>query len=136
MGAEHGGSRVRVQVVDDNATLRAVACLEIDMAEGMEVVGEAADGMSALTVAREQRPDAILLDLDMPGMGGMDALPHLVQIVPDATIVIYTSDDNPRTRLEARRRGASAYMVKGASPMREVLGYLRARRELDGTDPA
>ena len=106
------------------------------MAEGMELVGEAASGEQALLVARQQHPDAILLDLDMPGMGGMEALPHLRQIVPDATIVVYTSDDSPRSRLEARRRGAAGYVVKGSSGVRDVLTYLRSRRDLEPTTPA
>lgn len=127
----HSRGPVRVQVVDDNPTLRAVACLEVEMAEGLELVGEAADGAQALLVARQQHPDAILLDLDMPGMGGLEALPHLRRIVPDATIVVYTSDDSPRSRLEARRRGAAGYVVKGSSGVRDVLAYLRSRRELD-----
>jgi DNA-binding NarL/FixJ family response regulator len=122
---------VRVQVVDDNPALRAVACLEVEMADGMELAGEAADGQQALIVARQQHPDAILLDLDMPGMGGLEALPELRRIVPGATIVVYTSDDSPRTRLEAKRHGAADYVVKGASGVREVLRFLRSRRELD-----
>ena len=132
----HSVRPVRVQVVDDNPTLRAVTCLEVEMAEGMELAGEAADGEQALRVAREQHPDAILLDLDMPGMGGLEALPHLRRIVPDATIVVYTSDDSPRSRLEARRRGATGYVVKGSSGVRDVLTYLRSRRQPDATAQA
>jgi DNA-binding NarL/FixJ family response regulator len=119
---------VRVQVVEDNPTLRAVACVEIELARGLELAGEAADGIEALAVARRERPDAILLDIDMPGMNGMEALPHLRRIVPHATIVVYTADDSARSRHEARRHGAAGYVVKSGSPIREVLEVLQASR--------
>ena len=112
--------------MEDNATLRAVACLEIELAEDLELAGAAGNGVEAVTVARAERPDAILLDLDMPVRSGMDALPELVQIVPDATIVIYTSLDSAEARLQAGRLGATAYVVKSQVPVAEVLGIIRA----------
>jgi DNA-binding NarL/FixJ family response regulator len=115
------GVSVRVQVVDDNAALRAVACLEVEMAEDLELAGEAADGAEAIDVARRSRPDAIILDLEMPVMSGLSALPRLLEVVPDAVIVIYTSHDSEATRAEARRLGAHGYVVKGTTPVREVL---------------
>ena len=129
---QHAQGPFRVQVVDDNPALRAVTCLEIELAEGMELVGEAADGAQALVVAGQQHPDAILLDLDMPGMGGLEALPHLRRIVPGATIVIFTSDDSPRSRREAERRGAASYVLKGSSGVHDVLTVLRAARAPGG----
>lgn len=117
---------MRVQVVDDNDTLRAVACLEVELADDLELVGSAADGAEAIDVARRQRPDVILLDLDMPIMGGMQALPQLVQLLPDALIVIYTSNDSQQARSEARRLGARAYLVKHLTPVHDVLRLVRA----------
>lgn len=114
-----------MQVVDDNDILRAVACLEVELADGLELVGAAANGAEAIDVARAQRPDAILLDLDMPIMTGLEALPHLVEAVPDAIIVIYTSHDSRHARSEARRLGAGAYVVKSATAIRDVLAVVR-----------
>lgn len=119
---------MRVQVVDDNATLRAVACLEVEMSDDLVLVGSAQDGAQAIDVAREHRPDVILLDLDMPVMSGMDALPHLVELVPDAVIVVYTAHDSAAARAQAQRLGANAYIVKQAMPVRDVLAHVRTVR--------
>jgi DNA-binding NarL/FixJ family response regulator len=115
---------VRVQVVDDNETLRVVACLEVEMSDGFELVGEAADGLEAIDVARLQRPDVIILDLEMPRMTGFEALPQLIQIVPDALIVVYTSHDSAAARAKAASLGARAYLVKQSTPVREVLATI------------
>ena len=112
---------MRVQVVDDNPTLRAVACLEVELSDEFTLVGAAADGLEAIDVARRERPDVIILDLEMPRMNGFTALPELVAIVPDALIVVYTSNDTAAARAEATRLGATAYVVKHLTSVREVL---------------
>lgn len=118
---------MRVQVVDDHEALRAIACLEVELADDLELVGSAADGAEAIAVARRERPDAILLDLEMPGMNGLDALPALIEIVPDALIVVYTSNASPASRHEAMRQGATAYVIKGLTSLHEVLQLVRHR---------
>lgn len=115
----------RVQVVDDNAALRAVACAHIDVADHMQLVAEVGDAVQAVTAARLHRPDAILLDLEMPHMDGFEALPLLAQIVPDATIVVYTSLDTPEARMRAEGLGACAYVVKGQTRVVELMEVLR-----------
>lgn len=117
---------VRVQVVEDNAVLRAVACMEIELSHDLELAGQASNGAEAVEVARLQRPDGILLDLDMPIRGGLDALPELLEIVPEATIVVYTSLDSAHARLEAGRRGAIAYVIKSQVPVAEALHIIRS----------
>ena len=117
---------MRVQVVDDNEALRVVACIEVEMAEGLELAGSARDGAEAIDVARAERPDVILLDLDMPVMSGLEALPHLVELLPDAVIVIYTSHDSRQARSDARRLGAGAYVMKQTTPVRDVLALVLA----------
>ena len=117
---------MRVQVVDDNDTLRAVACLEVDLADDLELVGSAGNGAEAIEVARTQRPDVILLDLDMPIMSGIEALPHLVQLLPNALIVIYTSHDSRQARSETRRLGARGYLLKHLTPVGDVLALVRS----------
>lgn len=120
---------VRVQVVEDNEALRAVACVEVEMAHDMVLVGEAADGAEAIVVAARQRPDVILLDLEMPVMNGFDALPGLLAAVPDVLVVVYTSHDSAYARSEALRLGARAYAVKGQTPVRDVLEAARAEAQ-------
>ena len=116
---------MRVQVVDDNEALRTVACLEVELSDDLELAGSAADGAEAIAVARRERPDAILLDLEMPGMGGLAALPALIEIVPDALIVVYTSNTSVEARREAMRSGAGAYAVKGLTSLHDVLELVR-----------
>ena len=115
---------MRVQVVDDNAALRAVACLAVELTDDLELVGQAADGAEAIVVATQARPDVILLDLEMPVMSGFTALPRLREIVPEALIVVYTSTDTVTARREASRLGAGAYAVKGTTPVHEVLAAI------------
>ena len=116
---------MRVQVVDDNEALRAVACLEVELSDHLELAGTAADGLEAIDVARREQPDAILLDLEMPRMTGVEALPHLLAAAPDAHIVVYTSRSCDRTRQEVLRGGAGAYVIKGETPLRSVLESLQ-----------
>lgn len=134
-GWTNGGVQVRVQVVDDNATLRAVTCLEIELADDLQLVAEAADGAQAIAAARTHRPDVILLDVDMPVMNGLDALPELLAIVPNALIVVYTSDVSAATQAEAFRRGAGAFARKGNTPIRDLLAIVRQHRTI-GSSPA
>jgi DNA-binding NarL/FixJ family response regulator len=68
-------------------------------------------------------------------MNGLDALPELLAIVPDALIVVYTSDDSAATRAEAFSRGAGAFATKGITPVRDVLAIVREHRAL-GSSPA
>ena len=79
----------RVLIVDDEPDIRLVVRLFAE-ANGHEVVGEAADGREAIEGARQHRPDAIVLDVMMPGMTGLDALPEIREACPDATVVIYS----------------------------------------------
>ena len=126
---------MRVQVVDDNDALRAVACAEVEMSGDLQLVAQCANGQQAIAAARAHHPDVILLDVDMPVMNGLDALPQLVQIVPEALIVVYTSDTSADTRAEAFRRGAGAFAAKGATPVRDLLAIVRKHRAI-GTSPA
>ena len=121
---------MRVQVVDDNDALRAVACAEVEMSGDLELVAQSADGQQAIEAARVHHPDVILLDIDMPVLNGLDALPELVQIVPDALIVVYTSDTSPATKAEAFRRGAGAFAGKGITPVRDLLAIVRQHRTI------
>ena len=90
------------------ALLRAV----FDAEEDIEVVGEACSGRDCINDAAAARPDLVLLDLEMPGMHGLDALPLVRKAAPDADVVILTTDEEPQTRCEALRRGASAFITK------------------------
>jgi CheY-like chemotaxis protein len=103
----------RVLIVDDNADITALLNLQIDRANGFEVVGTAANGVEAIEMARDFEPDIILLDMMMPVMGGLEALPHLRQMLPDSRIFMFSAAAVTHERERALELGADAYYVKG-----------------------
>jgi DNA-binding NarL/FixJ family response regulator len=121
--------RDRVLVVDDAANLRELLTLLLDTEDDFEVVGAAADGEQALTLAASLVPDIVLLDLAMPVMDGMDALPHIRETLPDAVILIFSGFDQAGLIDEAMAAGATAYLEKGASVTQlvDLLRLLRGR---------
>ena len=90
-----------------------------------EVVGEASSGTETLTLAEQLQPDLILLDLSMPALGGLDALPTLRKLVPLARILILTMHDDPQYLRQALKHGASGYVLKKAADT-ELLSAMRA----------
>lgn len=77
-----------------------------------EVVGEASSGIETLFLAEQLQPDLILLDLSMPVLGGLDALPTLLKLTPYARILILTMHDDPQYLRQALEHGASGYVLK------------------------
>jgi DNA-binding NarL/FixJ family response regulator len=106
---------VRVMVVDDLQDMRVMLRLRLKLS-GIDVVAEAADGRQAIEVARDVRPDGVLLDVMMPVMSGLDALPALRQTLPEARIVLYTAGDVATLRDAAERGGATAVLSKSVGP--------------------
>lgn len=89
--ARHPGGPTRVVIADDQPHVRETVRLVLELEGGFEVVAEAGDGWEAVEMTRLHQPDLILLDLLMPGMGGAEALPHLVGAAPGAQVVVLTS---------------------------------------------
>jgi DNA-binding NarL/FixJ family response regulator len=104
--------QVRVLVVDDDAGMRAVVRAGIQFA-GMTVVGEAGDGESAIALAREYQPDVVVLDVAMPGMDGVTAIPLILDAAPDTRIVMLSA--NEHRRRDSLEAGAHAWVSKGSS---------------------
>jgi DNA-binding NarL/FixJ family response regulator len=121
--------RDRVLVVDDAANLRELLTLLLDTEDDFEVIGTASDGKQALLVADALQPDIVLLDLAMPVMDGMQALPQLRSRLPGAIIVIFSGFEQAPLVDEALAAGADAYLEKGASvtQMVDLLRELRGR---------
>ncbi len=112
----------RVVLVDDTEDLRQLMRIALRRA-GFEVVGEAGDGAAGIAVARAARPDLVVLDLSMPVMDGLEALPHIRESLPDAAIVVMSGFGATQMTEKAIARGADGYLQKGA-PLATVVQYL------------
>ena len=113
----HSGQEmnVRVLVVDDSTDLRRLVTAIITAHDqGWNVAGQAADGQQALQAAQHLHPDLILLDLSMPVMDGLEALPRLRESVPDATVVVLTGFAGDAAQDAALAAGAHGYLEKDA----------------------
>ena len=107
---------MRVLICDDHTLVRAGLRRLVEGFEGVEVVAEASNGEEAVTKARLTLPDAILLDLSMPGRSGFEALDELRQVVPQTAVVIMSMHDDPMQVRAALARGASGFVVKEGAP--------------------
>ena len=122
-----GGEPIRVVLADDTADLRSLMRTLLER-EGFEIVGEAADGFEAVDLATRLRPDILLLDLAMPALDGLEALPRVRADAPETKVVVLSGFQAAQIGEEARRGGAHAYIEKGTGPdeliaaLREVMG--------------
>lgn len=104
-----------ILLADDHAMLRAGLRLLLDAQPDLKVIGEASDGREVLRLAVELQPDLILLDLTMPGLSGLEALPALRKSAPAARVLILTMHDDEAYLRQAIRNGASGYILKKAA---------------------
>jgi two-component system, NarL family, response regulator DevR len=109
------GGPLRVMLVDDHALVRSAVRQAISAPE-IELVGEAANAEEALALAPVLRPDILLLDIDLPGMGGLQLLAELAPRLPQTKIVMLTVSSSERDLLDAVARGAAGYLTKDLSP--------------------
>lgn len=107
---------LRVVLVDDMIELRAMIRLTLERSGHFQVVGDAGDGRAAITVAADARPDIVLLDVSMPVMDGLEALPHLRSAAPDSLVVMLSGFSEARLGADAEAGGAAAYLEKGLAP--------------------
>jgi DNA-binding NarL/FixJ family response regulator len=105
---------LRVVVVDDHPAFRAGLASLLDSVDGVQVVGAAADGAAGLEIVGELRPDVVLMDLNMPGVNGIEATRHLTERHPDVAVVALTMVEDDESVLAAMRAGARGYLLKGA----------------------
>src|SRR6266498_1686171 len=113
----------RILLVDDHPLTRA-ALAALLRQHGFEVAGEAADGEEAIVRATELQPDLILLDLSMPGLDGLSALPRLREAAPACEVVVLTASGTEENLPGAIRGGAAGYLLKSEPPER-IVEFLR-----------
>ncbi len=105
----------RVVLADDHTLVRSGIRRILEAHPGYEVVGEAADGVEALALVRETAPDVIVLDLNMPGSGGLDALPALKLAQPSLKVVVLSMHAGREYVSRAMKGGADAYLLKDSA---------------------
>lgn len=103
---------IRILIVDDHTLFRSGLKLALQRHDGFEVVGEAGDGLEGIKRAKQLMPDVVLLDLHMPGTGGLEALRVLAEDMPGTQVIMLTVSEDAEDLLETLRAGARGYLLK------------------------
>jgi NarL family two-component system response regulator LiaR len=116
---------VRVLLVDDHKLVVEMLADALDQAENVEVVGTAANGAEGVQIAKREKPDIVLMDVEMEEMGGIEATKQIVQALPETRVVMLTANDDQATVLEAIESGAVGYLTKDRALVDDVVETVR-----------
>lgn len=119
--------RVRILIAEDQALVRRGTTVLLSMEQDMEVVGQACDGVEAVAMAVELRPDVVLMDLHMPRLSGVAATREITRSLPGTQVLVLTTLNDDETVFEAVRAGAHGYLLKDVTEQ-ELLDTIRALR--------
>ena len=114
----------RILIADDHGVLRGGLRNLLSPESDLDVVGEAEDGAQAVQLARQLRPDLILMDISMPNLGGIEALKQLGEVLPDTKVLMLTVHEDESLLRKAIQAGASGYVVKRAADS-ELINAIR-----------
>ena len=114
----------RVLICDDHAVVRAGLRLILETEKDFRLIGEAETGEQAIEMASRYQPELVLMDITLPGMKGLEAIPRLLALAPGAKVVILTVHDDEAYFFQALQKGAAGYILKGAS-VSEMLAAMR-----------
>ena len=115
MSRSTNSPRIGVLVADDHTLVRRGLVSLLSLAEGVEVVGEAADGRIAVELAKQLDPDVVLMDISMPGLNGLEATRQLKKEAPHIKVLILSAHDNEEYVLQVVQSGADGYVLKNIS---------------------
>lgn len=107
--------KIKVILADDHPIVRTGIKNALADQENIEVIGEASSGAQAIKKAKELSPDIVLMDISMPGMGGLEAAQRMHSTMPKVKVLVFTMHDNKEYVLEIIRSGASGYVLKDTS---------------------
>ena len=127
---------IRVLIADDHGVVRQGLRTYLELQEDIEVVGEAADGAAAVAATAELAPDVVLLDLVMPGSGGLEVLGALRAAAPGARVLVLTSFGDDERVFAALRAGAAGFLLKDVEPAELVRGIRTADAGQAALSPA
>jgi DNA-binding NarL/FixJ family response regulator len=116
----------RVLVADDVTDLRMLVRMALEGTGDFDVVAEAADGAEAIAQAEKHQPDLVVLDLSMPVLDGLEALPGILSVAPEARVVVLSGFDAAKMRDQVLAAGAVAYIEKG-----DILAAVDILRDID-----
>lgn len=124
MQRRDGAEPISILVVDDHPVLREGVAAILQLQPDMRLAGEAEDGAEAIERFRALKPDVVLMDLQMPGLGGVDAITAIREESPTAKIVVLTTYEGDVQAFRAMKAGASAYLLK-SSLRKELVDTIR-----------
>ena len=127
MASQSHRRHIRVAIAEDHPVMRG-GLRALLLANGLDVVAEADNGTDIIELVAQLRPDVVLMDLEMPGMGGVAATIALVERDPDARVLVLTMHADDDSVFSALRAGARGYLVKGSDP-HHIVGAVRAVAE-------
>jgi len=115
-------------LVDDHPVWRQSLRKLLERGQVGRVVAEAADGEEAIRLASEAKPEVVVMDIGLPGLNGIEATKELLEVVPEARVLVLSASEQRADVVEAMRAGASGYLLKAASPEELVEGVRRVHR--------
>ncbi len=118
------GRILKVLIADDLPSIRQALSTMFALIGGLEVVGEAANGEEAVRLTKALRPDVVVMDLEMPVLGGFEATRRIKEIYPDCRVVVLTIHEGEEERRMAYGAGVDTFVIKGA-PMEELIARIR-----------
>lgn len=107
--------QIRVMVIDDHQIVRQGLVALLNTEDDLTVIAEGSDGQQAIELFKQHAPDVTLMDLRMPGIGGVEAINHIRRITSDAKIIVLTTYDGDEDIFRALQAGAQSYLLKGVS---------------------